>query len=239
MNILKAQGITRTVNGRRLLEPTDVEMRPGAVTVMLGPNGAGKSTLLKCLSFVEPPDAGSITIGQESFHFPLHSGIRPPWPRITAVFQGLHLWPHLTVRENILLPERARHRVMAEPGLLESMLGEFALEGLVDRRPHELSGGERLRTALARAVVLAPRFLLLDEPTASLDVQSIRKLTIYLRSLADNGMAIIVVTHLLGFARQVADDIIFVSAGRIAERGSVNLLANPNTPEFVAFLSMY
>ncbi len=239
MTMLTAQGIRKSLNGRQILEPSDISLQPGKITVMLGPNGAGKSTMLRCLSFVDPPDAGSITIDGVKTEFPVRGSWSRPWPRVTAVFQGLHLWPHLTVKQNILLPRRARLLVGSNPEALQAAVHQFALEELLNRFPSQLSGGQRLLVALCRAVILQPEYLLLDEPTASLDIQSIHRLTEYLRALAISGKAIFVVTHMLGFASKVADEILFLDGGRVIERGSVDLLAHPSTPSLQTFVSLY
>ena len=223
--MLVAKGIEKSINDCTLLRRTSLSLDTGKVTTLIGPNGAGKTTLLRCLSLIDPPNTGSISIAGTEFTFPV-PGIpknNGPWPCLVHVFQNASLWPHLTVRENIHLPGKARlsgENLHHFKSITESMdLGAF-----LDRLPHEISGGERQRVAIARGVFQRPRVLLLDEPTSASDVEHTIALSTYIRTLADRGMTLLVVTHALNFARRVSDCMVFMDQGTILAEGDVSLL---------------
>ncbi len=217
----------------------DLCVEPGKITVLTGPSGAGKTTLLRCLALLEHPRAGAIHVDDDVFSFPRKPGARPapPWPKLTAVFQQLFLWPHLTLRENILLPARCR-RVRDAQAMLEKLAGSFDMGAFMDRYPNEASLGQRQRAALARALILKPRYLLLDEITSALDVEQISRILGHLKSLRDSGTGLFIVTHLLGFARDAADRVLFLDQGAIIESGGADILRAPKSARLKKFLSM-
>jgi ABC-type polar amino acid transport system ATPase subunit len=226
------------MGGSRILFPTDLLLPTSTITTVVGPNGSGKSTLLRCLCLVDPPDGGSIIVGGVEYTFPSHIvQASSPWPAITAVFQGLHLWPHLKIRENILLPAQA----MKDPEtdrLFTELVEEFDLGHALDRYPSEVSGGERQRSAVARALVLRPRYLFLDEPTSASDVEHADTLARRLCDLAKQGVTILLVTHMLGFARKVSDQMLFMEDGAILARGGPDLLFGGNNERVARFVSI-
>jgi sulfate transport system ATP-binding protein len=197
------------------------------LVVVMGPSGSGKSTLLRLLSFLEVPDTGDVRLNIDDKTFRSRDPQRP-WPLITCVFQKQFLWPHLTLRENIALPLRASRMPECEQHV-NSVIDLFAMSSFVERYPNEVSGGQAQRAALARALVLRPRLILIDEAHVGLDLEQQQVLNEYLLKLRDTGVSIIVVTHSLDFARAYADRIVVIENGNVAENGGKELLQSPTS----------
>lgn len=222
-----------------MLRGIDIEIEPGKITALIGPSGSGKTTLLRTLALLEKPDSGRIWIDGASYNFPLSNGtkIRVPYPRVTVVFQQLFLWPHLTLRQNITLPLRNRNG-HGQSAYVDELLAIFGMENFIDRYPNEVSLGQRQRAALVRALALNPEYILLDEITSSLDVEQVSAILSHLQMLRDKGIGILIITHLIGFARRAADQIVFQDGGRILERGGKEMLDNPKQERVRRFLSI-
>ncbi|MFA5040208.1 MAG: ATP-binding cassette domain-containing protein [Bdellovibrionales bacterium] len=222
-----------------ILKGVNLKVSTGGITVLIGPSGCGKTTLLRCMSLLEEPQSGEVLVDDESFRFPLQKNkpFTPPWPKLTAVFQQLFLWPHLTLRENILLPARKRCNGNVEDEL-DALVEAFDMGEFINNYPNEASLGQRQRVALARALILKPNYLLLDEITSALDVEQIAKILAYLKTLRGKNIGIFIITHLLGFARHTADQILFMDGGEIAESGGPDILKNPQTERLFRFLSV-
>ncbi len=235
---LVADSISRINGGRKLLSDVSLSIRPGEITALVGPSGAGKTTLLKALSFLEPPDSGTLSVDGKQYRYPLgKQKIDPPWPTVTVVFQQLFLWPHLTLRQNITLP--LGKKLDPEKELhVEHLLQRFGMNEFIDRFPNQSSLGQRQRTALVRAMVLSPKYILLDEITSSLDIEHVAKILSELRVMRDQNIGILLVTHLLGFAREAADSIVFLDGGRVIESGGKEVLINPQNDRVKSFLAM-
>lgn len=243
--MLIGQGIRKGYGGLEILHGIDLSLSPGKITAILGPSGGGKSTLLRALSMLDAPDSGFVKVDGVEYVFPNRrkNGIQPPWPALTVVFQQLFLWPHLTLRRNITLPLEklsAKSNGAAEEANKEvdELLDLFEMREHADRYPNEVSLGQRQRAAFIRAVVLHPKYLLLDEITSALDVEHVSKILEHLKLLRERGTGILLVTHLIGFAKSAADQIIFMENGRIVESGDKSLLTSPKNERLVKFLSL-
>ncbi|MEK7185477.1 MAG: ATP-binding cassette domain-containing protein [Patescibacteria group bacterium] len=216
-----------------VLESVDIEVKPGTITSLIGPSGAGKTTLLNVMAFSAFPDKGEITIDDKKFSFPINGELTPhASSSVAMVFQQLFLWPHLTLRENITISNKSSESEVRE------LISAFGMEGFIDRYPNQTSLGQRQRAALARAIALKPRYLLLDEVTSALDIEQIESVVKYLEKLRSNGTGIVAVTHLLHFAKRISDQIVFMDKGRIIEIGGKEVLSDPKearTKEFLAF----
>ncbi len=238
--MLSARNIAYAYNNEApIYKDLSLDIAPDMITVLIGPSGTGKTTLLRNLALLDHPTAGHISIDDDQFSFPLaKNAIEPaPWPKLTAVFQQLFLWPHLTLRENILMPVRLKQK-QENTDALEELIEAFNMGDFIDRYPNEASLGQRQRIALARSLMLKPRYLLLDEITSALDVEQIADILSYLKKLRGQGIGIFLITHLLGFARHAADQVLFMDQGTITEHGGPEILKNPQSERLFQFLSV-
>jgi len=238
--MLACKGINISYGGQDVLHNVSIAVEPGMVTAIVGPSGAGKSTILRCLAFLESPSAGSVELDGSKYHYPLgpNQAAPEPWPKVTAVFQELFLWPHYTLRKNILLPLELRNIADAE-ARIESLVDRFDMAAFIDRYPNQASGGQRQRAALARALALNPSYLLLDEITSALDVEQAASIINHLADLKRDGIGILMVTHYLGFLQRAADTIIFMENGVVEEAGTREILGEPSSPGLKRFLNAF
>jgi ABC-type polar amino acid transport system ATPase subunit len=245
--MLRADQIVKTYDGTQVLNRVSLTVEPGTACVLIGPSGAGKSTLLRCLALLEEPDSGTVCIDDRSYVFPSPTNhVNPPWPELTVVFQQHFLWPHLTLWNNITLPLRSRLSAAQIQATLKELVDLFDMSGFIHRYPNEASIGQRQRVALARALALQPRYILLDEVTSSLDVEQIENLFRHLRLLLKRGIGVLLITHLLGFARAIlrdtpGSDVVFLDEGRVAATGGLDLLDTPpegRVREFMAKMQL-
>jgi polar amino acid transport system ATP-binding protein len=240
--MITVEQLTKSFGSHRVLNGVDLRQAASESVVFIGPSGCGKSTFLRCLNQLETPDSGRVTIDDVTIDAskPVHRETqRQLRLRAGMVFQQFHLFPHLSALENILeapvhVLGRPRREVEAEA------LDLLARVGLADRahhRPSQLSGGQQQRVAIARALAMKPRALLLDEPTSALDPELREEVRDVLRRLADDGLTMLLVTHDLQLARDVADRIVFFHGGSIVESGSpTELLDHPTHPRTREFL---
>ncbi len=236
--MIVARNISKLAGSATLLEGISFELKPGSITAIIGPSGAGKTMTLRCLTLVDLPSSGELSINGTSFTFPRDKpDTSLVWPKLTAVFQQLFLWPHLTLFDNVALPLRMAGRPDAE-ARARAMLQRVGLADVANHFPNEASGGERQRAALARAVAMEPRYLFLDEITSNLDVEAAGGVLEIIRSLKSDGLAILIVTHSLHFIASAADAIVFIDHGRIVESGGPEILHDPKTPRLQKFLSV-
>ncbi len=237
--MLEAKNITKSYSGHLIINGVDVQLEPGQISVMIGPSGSGKTTLLKLLAMLETPDTGTISIDGTQYSFPSPPNQNPvkPWPKVTVVFQQLFLWPHLTILQNMTLPLTAGRRE-ASKEKLESLIELFDMSQFIYRYPNESSLGQRQRAALVRALLLEPEYLLLDEITSSLDVEQVAIILTHLKDLAAQGIGILTITHLLHFAHQAADRVIFMDHGEIIEQGGKEVLDAPKQERVQRFFSV-
>jgi len=237
--MLSADKICKSYGGNRVLSDVSLSVERERVSVLIGPSGSGKSTLVRNLSLLEIPDSGDVVIDSNRYAFPMQaSGSIAPWPDVTVVFQQHFLWPHLTLQENVLLPCARR------PGCVdvaEHLQDVFGVREILSRYPNEVSMGQCQRVALIRALALQPRYILLDEITAALDVEQTGEILRYFLETSASGMGILLVTHLLGFARRLLDvrsggNVYFLDEGRIVEYGTSEILTQPRSERLARFL---
>ncbi|MFD6353104.1 amino acid ABC transporter ATP-binding protein [Nocardia tengchongensis] len=246
---LELRGIRKSFGRNEVLSGIDLTVRPGEVTVILGPSGSGKSTLLRTINHLEQVDAGTVRVGGELVGYRRKGAklyelserdILRQRARIGFVFQNFNLFPHLTVRENVALaPVAAQRRAKAEVNAeaLE-LLARVGLADRADEYPRRLSGGQQQRVAIARALALRPEVVLFDEPTSALDPELVGEVLEVIRDLAQAGSTLVIVTHEIGFAREVADTVVLMDAGRIVEQGPpAQVLDNPSHARTKAFLA--
>lgn len=235
--MLKATGITKSFGAAHVLRGVDFALKPGEITCVVGPSGTGKTTLLRALALIDAPDAGAIEIDGQAYEFPAAGPLKTqPWPSVTAVFQSLFLWPHMTLRDNIMLPARNVNSEAARD--IEGLIQLFEMEHFIDKYPNEASVGQRQRIAVARALILNPRYILMDEITSALDVEQTARILTKLTHLREREIGVMIITHALGFARKAADQIIFMDRGKVAESGGPEILRTPQTARLKEFLSM-
>ncbi|MHB9098907.1 MAG: amino acid ABC transporter ATP-binding protein [Syntrophales bacterium] len=238
--IIDAREITKTFPGGVVaLDGFTLSVRRGEVVVIIGPSGSGKSTFLRCLNGLEEIDSGSVVIDgiPLDHHRKNRLLIRQ---EVGMVFQSFNLFPHMTVRENIDLAQvRVRKKSPAEAAQTTmALLAKVGITEKAERYPHELSGGQQQRVAIARALAMSPKVMLFDEATSALDPEMIGEVLEVMRTLAAEGMTMVVVTHEMGFAREVGDRVVFMEAGRIVEEGETKgFFDNPLQERTRAFLS--
>ncbi|MFA6270042.1 MAG: ATP-binding cassette domain-containing protein [Candidatus Paceibacterota bacterium] len=233
--MLEGKNLKKQYHGREILKGIDISVEAGKIVSLIGPSGSGKTTLLRVLSMLDPANSGAVIFEGQEYKFPMREeNIIPPWPRISVVFQQLFLWPHLTLKENILLPLGG----VQESKQMEELIDLFQMRGFIERYPNQASLGQKQRVALVRALVLNPEYLLLDEITSALDIEQVGIILNYLQGLKNKGVGILLVTHLLNFAKRASDQIVFLDEGQILERGDANILKNPDHPRIKKFISL-
>jgi ABC-type polar amino acid transport system ATPase subunit len=238
--IIQIDGISKTYpNGVRALIDFSLEVYKKEVVVVVGPSGSGKSTLLRCLNGLEEIDSGSIVIDGVPLDHSKRNRLKVR-TEVGMVFQSFNLFPHMTVKENINLAQihvRKKTREGAERATME-LLERIGLVDKVNSYPAQLSGGQQQRVAIARALAMKPQVMLFDEATSALDPEMIGEVLDVMRTLAREGMTMVVVTHEMGFAREAGDRIVFMEKGRIVEQGDTeSFFCAPGEERTRAFLS--
>ncbi|MBE1523023.1 amino acid ABC transporter ATP-binding protein [Nesterenkonia lutea] len=231
-------GLHKSFGDNEVLKGIDMSVAPGEVVCLIGASGSGKSTLLRCVNRLENPDAGTITVGE---HEATHPDVNLDAMRrqIGMVFQQFNLFPHLSVLENCTITPRRVLRQSTAEAEAEALaqLDTVGLKHLADRRPDQLSGGQQQRVAIARALTMKPQLMLFDEPTSALDPETVGDVLASMRKLAQAGMTMLVVTHEMGFAREVADRVVFMDQGLVVEEGpAAELIGDPQQPRTQDFL---
>jgi len=228
--VVDLRGVTKSFGAHRVLDDVDLELAEGTVTVILGPSGSGKSTLLRTINHLEKIDRGQVRVngtligyrqvGDRLHELPERDILRQR-SRIGFVFQQFNLFPHLTVLENVVeAPVSAQRRRRSEVEVeARALLERVGLGDKAAAYPRQLSGGQQQRVAIARALALHPDVILFDEPTSALDPELVGEVLAVIKELARDGATLVVVTHEVGFAREVADTVVFLDGGRVVEQG--------------------
>lgn len=223
--MIALNNISKSFGQLKVLKDISVTFYPGKTTAIIGPSGSGKSTLLRCINLLEKPEAGTLAIGDIKVDFSKAvkgHDLLAVRRSSGMVFQGFHLFPHLTIQKNIIEgPVHVLGQSKQEAAeYADALLKKVGLSDKADHYPEQLSGGQQQRAAIARALAMKPQFLLFDEPTSALDPELEAEVLKVLRSLAREGNSMLIVTHNLNFAREVADEIIFLEQGQFLYRGS-------------------
>ena len=247
--MVRAEAVHKSFGRNEVLRGIDLEVAPREVMCIIGPSGSGKSTFLRCINHLEKIDAGRLWVDGELVGYREQGGRLHELPdrvvcqkrsEIGMVFQSFNLFPHMTALENVI---EAPVKVKREPVAVASERGRALLDrvGLGDRldaHPRQLSGGQQQRVAIARALAMQPKLMLFDEPTSALDPELVGDVLNVMRSLAEEGMTMIVVTHEMGFAREVGDSLVFMDSGFIVEAGKPrDVIGNPQQQRTKDFLS--
>ena len=236
---IEVQGLVKAYGDNVVLKGIDLTVHSGEVVCIIGPSGSGKSTMLRSVNLLEAPTDGRILVEGIDITDP-ETDIDRVRQRIGMVFQSFNLFPHLSVLENLTVAQRrVKKRSKSESEkVAREMLGRVGLAEKADAFPSHLSGGQQQRVAIARALCMNPDMMLFDEPTSALDPELVGEVLQVMRALADEGMTMLVVTHEMGFAREVGSRLIFMDGGHILEHGDPGqVLANPQHPRTQDFLS--
>jgi polar amino acid transport system ATP-binding protein len=244
--MLSLRGVCKRFGDLEVLRGVDLEIKKGEVVCVLGPSGSGKSTLLRCVNLLEPPEEGDIHLEERSICKGSGSG-EQSWEldfvrqRVGIVFQQFNLFPHKTALQNVTLAqEKVLGRGAAEARKKGAeLLERVGLGDKLDEYPERLSGGQQQRVAIARALAMDPHVMLFDEVTSALDPELVKEVLDRMRELAEEGMTMIVVTHEIGFAREVADRVVFMDEGAIVEEGPPSqVIDNPREERTKKFLGL-
>ncbi|MEU4093686.1 amino acid ABC transporter ATP-binding protein [Streptomyces sp. NPDC026673] len=246
---VEVHDVHKWYGAHRVLDGVSLTVRPGEVTVVIGPSGSGKSTLLRVINHLEKPEAGHVSLNGEPIGVRRHGErlkelservILTQRGRIGFVFQNFNLFPHLTVLDNVAAAPVATGRLRKAEAreLARILIGRVGLADKAGAYPRQLSGGQQQRVAIARALALRPGVILFDEPTSALDPELVGEVLSVIKDLATSGTTLVIVTHEIGFAREVADRVVFLDEGRIVEQGPpdqvLNHPAHERTREFLS-----
>ena len=237
--VIRVEKLTKQFGASPVLRGIDCAIHASEVVCVIGPSGSGKSTFLRCLNGLEEASGGTVLVNNVSVHDP-KTDIDALRAEIGMVFQRFNLFPHKTVLENITLaPSKVRKLTDAQARTRASeLLQKVGLIDKIDAYPNQLSGGQQQRVAIARALAMQPRIMLFDEPTSALDPEMVGEVLAVMQALAEEGMTMVVVTHEMGFARQVADRVLFLDEGLVVEDGTpLELFDHPKEERTRRFLS--
>ena len=246
--MLRVEGVHKWLGDNHVLRGVDLEINPGEIVCVLGPSGSGKSTLLRCINHLDPVDGGIVEVAGHRVGYELRKGelyeqrereVARARQRIGMVFQHFNLFAHMTVLENVTY---GPIKILKRPKGPSLAKGEELLRkvGMLDKTaayPSQLSGGQQQRVAIARALAMDPLLMMFDEPTSALDPELVGEVLTVMKQVAEEGMTMVVVTHEIGFAREVADRVIFMDQGRVIEEGpAAQVLDHPTHERTASFL---
>jgi polar amino acid transport system ATP-binding protein len=246
---MRAEGVCKSYGRVEVLQGIDLEVAQGEVTCLVGPSGSGKTTFLRCINHLERINAGRLSVNGELVGYRERNGklyelkdrdVCRQRTETGMVFQSFNLFQHMTALENVIeAPQQVLRESRKEATeRARSLLAQMGLTGKEGNYPKELSGGQQQRVAIARALAMQPRLMLFDEPTSALDPELVGEVLTAMLELARSGMTMIVVTHEMGFAREVADTVVFMDAGRVVEVGTPKqIMENPQQERTQAFLA--
>ena len=236
--MIDVKHLSKSFGDHLVLDDISEHIAPGEKVVVIGPSGSGKSTFLRCLNLLETPTKGSITFQGTEITDP-KADINKIRQQMGMVFQHFNLFPNMTIRKNITLaPVRTGLMPQAQADdLATTLLRRVGLEEKADAYPNQLSGGQKQRIAIVRALAMQPKVMLFDEPTSALDPEMVGEVLEVMKQLADEGMTMVVVTHEMGFAKEVGSRVLFMDAGKIAEQGTpADVFDHPQSPRLQDFL---
>ena len=236
--MIEIKGLRKAFGADEVLKGIDLSIDEKEVVVIIGPSGSGKSTLLRCMNHLEEPTGGEVVV--DGITLSSEANINKVREEVGMVFQRFNLFPHMTVLENIMLaPMKVKHVARGEAEkTARELLARVGLAEKADAYPDNLSGCQQQRVAIARALAMRPKVMLFDEPTSALDPEMVGEVLDVMRALANEGMTMVIVTHEMGFAREVGDRLLFVDEGRIIESGVPReVFENPKEERTRSFLS--
>ncbi len=222
MYMIETKNLTKKFGSLTVFEDLNVTVKKGEVLVIIGPSGSGKSTFLRCLNHLEEPNMGEVFIEEEKLNVKNKKQMRNTIEKVGMVFQNFNLFPHMTVLQNVMeAPITVKHEAKEEVlKRSEEIVEKVGLKEKLESYPSKLSGGQKQRVAIARALAMRPDIMLFDEPTSALDPELVGEVLGVMKDLAKEGMTMVVVTHEMGFAKEVADRVIFMDGGKIIEEGT-------------------
>jgi glutamine transport system ATP-binding protein len=236
--MIQVENLHKSFGSLEVIKGVDLDVKEGEVVCIIGPSGSGKSTVLRCINRLEEPTSGRIIVDGHDVMAP-KTNINTIRTEAGMVFQQFNLFPHMSVLANVTLgPIKVRSMAKAEADVLgKALLKKVGLAEKTDSYPDQLSGGQKQRVAIARALALQPKVILFDEPTSALDPELVGEVLEVMKELAREGMTMVVVTHEMGFAREVADRVIFIDQGKIQEQGPpAEFFTAPKNPRLKEFL---
>lgn len=247
MSAIEVRQLVKKFNGQTVLHGIDLDVAPGEIVAIIGPSGSGKTTLLRSINLLEVPDAGRIKVGDITIDASLGMNrqkdrVRMLRQQVGFVFQNFNLFPHRSVLENIIEgPVIVKREAKADAvARARNLLEKVGLNGKEDSYPRRLSGGQQQRVAIARALAMQPEVILFDEPTSALDPELVGEVLNTIRALAQEKRTMVIVTHEMSFARDVADRAIFMDQGRVVEQGPAKaLFSDPQEPRTRQFLNKF
>ena len=238
--MIKLTNINKHFPNVQALNNVSIEIHEKEIVCLIGPSGSGKSTLLRCINGLEIPDQGKVFVNDKEIDYHNENEMQELRKTLGFVFQGFNLFPHKTVIDNITMAPIAILHQSADQANANAMslLARIGLVEKANEYPSKLSGGQKQRVAIARALAMNPKIMLFDEPTSALDPEMVKEVLMVMKELAKDGMTMVIVTHEIGFAREVSNKVIFMDEGSIIESGTPDeVLGNPNNERTKAFLS--